>query len=552
MTLFRPLTRREMLALAGGSATLMGAPAILCGAAPDEPVATCAQGKLRGVADRGVLVFKGVPYAGSVSGPERRFRAPPSPVGWTGVRDATRLGPPSIQPRGTSFGFGEPDPAEDCLVLNIWTPALDGRKRAVMVYQHGGGYVIGSGGAPWQDGGRLAREHDVVVVQSNHRLGITGYLYLGQLLGAEYAGNQGLQDLVAALAWVNQNISAFGGDPGNVMIFGESGGGAKTACLFAMPSADAFFHRASIESALFDTRRAPEEATEVAREVMRRLAVTDPRDLLSVPAAALLRAQVGDGSGVPDGTIGAVNAPAFKPQIMFSPFVDGAVLPEEAFKSGAPGISARKALIVGGCKDEAVFFYQGDKSAFALSEAQMRERLALKLGNRTDAWISAFRKSRPEATPSELFIAITTAKPWRTVALKIAEFKAAQGKAPVYSYLLDYRSPALVPGTQFPEGSPHASDIAMKFNTALDFGAGPLNPGGKVDPGKIKTAMNMSTMWVNFAKYGKPSAPDQPEWQPYTLQNRETMIIRENCRLVSDPEAMERRFLATEYAADQM
>lgn len=533
-------SRRQLIGSTGIVVPALAFPAILRGAAPDAPIATAAQGKLRGVAQNGVLVFKGVPYGGSVSGPRHRFRAPPPPESWTGVRDATKLGLGSPQPGG---GFPGEAHGEDCLVLNVWTPALDGAKRPVMVYQHGGGFVAGSGGAPWQDGGALARDNDVVVVQSNHRLGAMGYLYLGQLLGPEYQGNQGLQDLVAALQWVNTNIAAFGGDPDNVMIFGESGGGGKTACLYDMPTAAPFFNKASIESAIGPGRTTPDQATEVARSLMKRMGLTDPRALLTAPIDQLMKAQGGSGNAPPPGTV-LKDVPAnFQPPVMFWPFIDGTILPEEPFARTAPAISAKKPLIVGTCKDESVFFYRMDNGAFSLDMAGLKTRLQRILGERTGAWIDTFRKSRPKATPSELFIAITTAKPWRAHAVKMAERKAVQGTAPVYSYILDYRSPDKVPGTDFAEGSPHASDIAMKFNTAPLF--------GPKTPDRLKTARNMSEMWATFARTGKPGAKGQPEWRPYTLPGRATMIIDANCRLVNDPESAERRFFEQQPDAER-
>jgi para-nitrobenzyl esterase len=204
-----------------------------------------AHGKIRGTRIQGVNIFKGIPYAGSVSG-DGRFRRPAELLSWSGVRDALQLGAPAIQPPRQN----EPEPTEDCLFLNIWTPANDDQKRPVMFYSHGGGFVIGSGGAIHQDGSNLSRNFDVVVVQTNHRLGLLGFLYLEELAGAEYAGsgNQGILDITLALKWVNQNIGAFGGNPDNVMIFGESGGGAKTSCLYAMPEAAPYFNKASIES----------------------------------------------------------------------------------------------------------------------------------------------------------------------------------------------------------------------------------------------------------------------------------------------------------------
>jgi para-nitrobenzyl esterase len=234
-------------------------------------------GKLRGARQDGVSIFRGIPYAGRVSG-DRRFRRPAELEPWPGVRDALQLGAPAIQPPRRN----EPEPAEDCLFLNIWTPAADNRKRPVMFYNHGGGFVIGSGGSLWQDGANLARNFDVVVVQTNHRLGLLGFLYLDELGGPDYAasGNQGLLDIVAGLAWVNENISAFGGDPDNVMIFGESGGGAKTSCLYAMPHAAAYFNKASIESGPGVRMYTREMAAETTALVLRELDIA-PQSCLS-------------------------------------------------------------------------------------------------------------------------------------------------------------------------------------------------------------------------------------------------------------------------------
>jgi carboxylesterase type B len=207
-------------------------------------------GKIRGGHSRGALAFKGIPYAGPVSG-SNRFKAAPKVTPWTGVRDAIWLGPPAMQGPGTTYGQYEPAYSENCLVLNVWTPAVnDGGKRPVMFYCHGGGFATGSGGQSTQDGAHLAANYDVVVVATNHRLGILGYLYLGELGGEEYAtsGNQGMLDIVAALSWVKENIATFGGDPNNVMAFGESGGGNKTCTLMAMPSAHGLFHKAGVQS----------------------------------------------------------------------------------------------------------------------------------------------------------------------------------------------------------------------------------------------------------------------------------------------------------------
>ncbi|WP_157099002.1 carboxylesterase/lipase family protein [Novosphingobium rosa] len=504
-------------------------------------VVETAEGRLVGVRSSGISVFKGVPYAGSVSG-QQRFKAAPPLTSWTGIRDASRLGPPSIQPPNQTSGIDEPTMAEDCLFLNVWTPATDGRKRPVMVYQHGGGFVTGSAGARMQDGSNLARDHDVVVVAANHRLGIMGYLYLGGLLGPEYAGNQGLTDLVAALSWVKRNIAAFGGDPDNVMIFGESGGGGKTACLYTMPAAASYFNKASIESPVGPGHLTPDHATQLAREAMRRLDISDPRQLLTMPASLLLQAQMGANTLAP-GTLPPPGTPAGERPISFGPIVDGDYLPAEPFADTVPAMSRAKPLIVGGCKDETVFFNRLDRSAFQLDEARLKARLSPTLGSRTDAWIETFKHSRPAASPSQLFFAITTARPWRAHALHIAEAKAAQHAAPVYSYILDYRSPQFVEGTDYPQGSPHASDIAMKFDTA--------NLRGEQSPARLRTARTMSEMWATFARDGVPGALGQPSWPAFTIKERATMIISDTCRIEMDPEGIERRFWQSENGADQ-
>jgi para-nitrobenzyl esterase len=251
-------------------------------------------GRVRGARNAAYLTtFRGIPYAGSVAR-ENRFKAAPPLKPWSDVRDALVLGPPSPQPGRTARG-GEPAPSEDCLVLNVWTPAADGRKRPVMFYSHGGGFTTGSGGAPYQDGGNLARTFDVVVVATNHRLGLMGYLYLGHLGGEEYAtsGNQGMLDIRDGLRWVRENIEAFGGDPDNVMIFGESGGGAKTSCLYAMPSAAAYFNKASVESGPGIRMLPREVAAETTMMTLKQLGLekSEWRKVLDVPLDQLMAAQ---------------------------------------------------------------------------------------------------------------------------------------------------------------------------------------------------------------------------------------------------------------------
>ena len=300
-------------------------------------------GKIRGIRTEGVNIFKGIPYAGRISG-DRRFRRPAPLEPWKGIRDAIRLGTPAMQSPKTVYGIDEPQPGEDCLFLNVWTPANDNKKRPVMFYNHGGGFSTGSGGSAGQDGANLARYFDVVVVETNHRLNIFGYLYLGDVAGEDYktSGNNGMLDIVDGLKWVNQNIAEFGGNPDNVMIWGESGGGAKTSCLYAMPSAAEYFNKASIESGPGVMMTPVETAIETTRLLFKELNISpkDWRKLLELPAdklfdiqpqlmkaAAALAAQ--NSSSKVRG-IGASGTGGF------SPVVDGIVLLGHPFSPAAP------------------------------------------------------------------------------------------------------------------------------------------------------------------------------------------------------------------------
>ena len=303
-------------------------------------------GKIKGARIEGVNIFRGIPYAGKVSG-DRRFRRPAELKPWSGVRNALQLGAPAIQPQREN----EPKPAEDCLFLNIWTPANDNGKRPVLFYTHGGGFVIGSGGSISQDGTNLTRNFDVVVVQTNHRLGLLGFLYLDDLPGSDYegSGNQGILDISLALAWVGKNIGAFGGDPNNVMIFGESGGGAKTACLYAMPEAAPYFNKASIESGPGVRMITREMANKTTVLVLKELGIAskDWRKLIDVPANELLRVQSKFPPVPPHQKKikpGSVTEP-FRGG--FGPVVDGIVLPNHPFDPTAPAISRNKPLLVG-------------------------------------------------------------------------------------------------------------------------------------------------------------------------------------------------------------
>lgn len=538
--LFRPSLDRRRLLIA--SAGMVAAPYLLGAATmPEAVIIETAEGRLRGSRSDGVDVFRGVPYGASVSG-AARFLPATAAKPWAGVRDATRLGPPSLQHPDTVYGLNEPAPDENCLVLNIWKPAGDGRRRPVMFYSHGGGYTTGSAGSAAQDGGQLARDHDVIVVATNHRLGLLGYLYLGGLGGEPYAGsgNQGLSDIVLALKWVARNITAFGGDPDNVMIFGESGGGAKTACLYAMPSVAPLFAKAAIQSGpavRIGTTEAADQTTRMLLDELG-LASTDWRRLLEVPAPRLLQAQDALAKRAtrtnPEGWRGIQ---AVGPGC-YGPLVDGALLPHHPFDPSAPVSARDKPLIVGWLDNEAAFFaWKGnDTAAFSLDAAGLKSRMTAGFGERADQIIDTYRASRPGASDTDLYLAIGSERNMGAGSIVTAERKAAQGGAPVYYYNLAYRSNIKAPGTDYELGAMHASDIPLVFNTV-----GPPDTLAGSRPDRVQAARNTSAFWASFARDGRPSAPDQPAWPPYELQRRETMVIDATCSVVADRYGAERR-----------
>ncbi|MFF5081780.1 carboxylesterase/lipase family protein [Actinoplanes sp. NPDC000266] len=527
------MTRRTLIGGSLSAAVVAGLPlpAQAHGTGRTDEAAT-RYGRVRGRREDGIVKFLGVPYATPPLG-RLRFKAPKPPQPWRGVRDAVDFPNPAFQVAGGEMGpqgnGRMPAPSEDSLYLNIWTPAADRKRRPVMFYNHGGGYMIGSGSATGQDGSNLAKLYDVVVVESNHRLGLLGYLFLGDLAHGDYAANQGMLDILAALRWTSENIQNFGGDPDNIMVWGESGGGAKTAAVHTMPSASRLFHKASIESAAplrFPTR---DGATARADRTLHLLGITkaDIPKLYDIPAARLLEIQVSEAAnGAP---------PWGDPGLLpgFGAFVDGRIIPRHPFADGAAPFSAGKPLMVGTCRDETVFFSLfGPPDVFRIDEAGLRSRLSGTYpGAELDRIIATFRRSRPGATPAQLYFAITTSPIWRD-AIKIAEVKAAQHRAPAYMYQLAYPDPTVVPGTDFPLGSPHASDIPMKF----------ANVPADERPGKRATARHMSALWAGFARHGHPTAPGVPRWPVYTPRDRATMWIDADCRIVRDPGKAERLF----------
>lgn len=529
-------TRRFFLGASAAALGMSGSPLV---AGTRDCLRKTRQGILRGQRSSDVDVFRGVPYAGSVSGRARFRQAPPPPV-WQGVRDASRLGAPSIQPVQHMAPTGEPAPAEDCLFLNIWSPRGGAPLKPVMVYSHGGGLVIGSGGSPAVDGTRLAVENDVVVVTTNHRLGALGFLYLDHLGGPEYrgSGNRGIEDIALALRWIAKNISMFGGDPANVTIFGESGGGIKTSCLYAMPAAAPYFHKASIESGPGVRLLEIEQAKQMTDRVLAylRLDRTNWRALLDLAPARILEAQLVASPpivtppawGGRSGLVGDGNA------LGFFPVRDGRLLPHHPFDPAAPNLSRDKPLMVGGNADEQMLFSMNGKdvAAWSLDDAGLEQRITTVFGPRSQEILSTYRDAHPHATPSAIYFAIQSDLFSHEGSTVIAERKAAQGGAKVYRWILEYRHGGQVPGTMSTLGAMHAIDIPFKFDN-VDARFGELVVAGP-RPEKVRLGRAMSAAWANFAKTGIPAAPGQPAWPAYDLATRQTMHIDTSWIVESD------------------
>jgi para-nitrobenzyl esterase len=505
-------------------------------AASSKPVVETTAGKVRGYSARGILTFKGIPYAGSTAGPNR-FLAPAKPTSWSGIRSSMYYG--QVCPQGARAGWKNDEesfmfewddgqPGEDHLRVNVWTPGADNRKRPVMVWLHGGGFSAGSGQElKAYDGESIARRGDVVLVSLNHRLNIFGYLDLSKY-GEEYASsaNVGMLDLVASLEWVRDNIANFGGDPGNVMIFGQSGGGSKVSTLMAMPAAKGLFHKAAIESGSSLRQNTPEDSEKLAAAVLE--------------ALGLSRAQVSKLRDVPFEKLAAVQGEALRkafPRTLvpgggggWRPTPDGRILPSQPFDPVAPAISSGIPLLVGTVLNEQTHGINHPEYE-EMTKDEVLRRARERFNDRAEAVISAYQKLYPKAKPFDV-LSVAFAAQSRQNCVTQAERQAALGGAPVYTFWFTWQTPVL-------DGRPrafHCSELPFVFNNTDRAAA--MTGGG---PEARELGGRMSDAWIAFARKGDPNHPGLPKWPAFTSKEGAVMAFDNKCEVRMNPDGEARR-----------
>jgi para-nitrobenzyl esterase len=486
-------------------------------------------GSVRGIDNQGIKTFKGIPYGASTAG-KNRFMPPTDPVKWTGVRDALEFGlsapqrDPNAQAAGGTLGVAAqnlPHEGEDCLVLNVWTPGVnDGRKRPVLFWCHGGGFATGSGSSPDTDGTNLARRGDVVVVSINHRLNVLGFANFSEF-SSDFAasGDAGMLDIVHALKWVRTNIAEFGGDPGTIMIFGQSGGGRKVETLLAMPSAKGLFHRATIESGAAVKLVDRDAAIRNADQLLAKLGIarSDFHEVQNLPVERIMAAYfavVRDARGV-DQSVGG-----------FSPTVDGKILPQHPFHPAASPVSADVPVMIGCTRTEMTLFSTNDPAAFSLDETGLRTRVKELTGDQSESLVGLYRKLNPGATASDIYFLIASDYRYGGPTMKIAERRSGLGKGPVYVYYFTWETP--VQGGRLK--SPHTIEIPFAFDNVKISAR--LTGGGTE---AVALADRVSDAWIAFARKGNPNTPKLPSWPAFNVKDYPVMVINNTSKVVNDP-----------------
>jgi len=478
---------------------------------PDQnPVVETTSGTVSGTIDDGIYSFKGIPYARA-----ERFMPPQEPEAWDGVLECNDFGP--VAKQIVAWIADSVMDEKELYSVNVWTQGIsDGRKRPVMVWLHGGGFHVGSSNDPMTYGKALAKKGDVVVVSLNHRLNILGFLDLS-VCGEKYAqsANVGMLDIVKALEWVRKNIESFGGDPSDVTIVGESGGGGKVGTLMCMPAAKGLFKKAVIQSGTLLNVMTRDQSQALGLAVLGKLGLTpaDAEKLNTIPYPELVKA---GNEAVSD--IYGPRTPGTLKMYGFVPSADGNVLLQQPFTPGFADMSKDVPLMIGTTLNELMRTYYAEKD---LSIEQARKQLEKEYGERTDEYIRLFSEAYPDYSPQDL---LSVDNVFRPHTIRAADARAGQNGAPLYVYFLAWKSPV----DSASKGSFHGLDIPLAF---YNVDLRPDWTGNAAEAWKL--AEKMSSAWLNFVKTGDPNAPGKlPSWEPYTVENGSTMYFDTECRIV--------------------